>query len=123
MSELERRDAVRRMACFPGLAEHGDAKVTAMIADLSESGALLLLRYPDWRVGDEVRLELHVSLDDGPPRPANGRVVRVEPLPDQRTSLWTHQVAVEFIEKIALSPAEVESLEKRQEPYGKRRAT
>ena len=94
-----------------------------MIADLSEGGALLLLRWPDWQVGDEVRLELHVALDDGPPRIATGHVLRVEPLPDQRTSLWTHQSAVEFHEKIALTAEEIDSLERRQEPYGKRRAT
>jgi hypothetical protein len=102
--------------------EHGDDKEVAMIADLGEGGALLLLRTPDWSVGDEVRLELHVALDDGPARLAAGHVVRLEPLPDERTSLWTHQVGVEFSAPIHLSAAEIESLEKRQEPYGRRRS-
>jgi hypothetical protein len=93
-----------------------------MIADLAEGGALLLLRNPDWSVGDEVRLELHVALDDGPPRVATGHVVRVEHLPDERTSLWTHQAGVEFSAPISLSAAETESLEKRQAPYGRRRS-
>jgi hypothetical protein len=123
MSGEDRRRALRRVACFPGLIKHGEQQVTAMIADLAEGGALLLLRNPDWSAGDEVRLELHVALDDGPPRIATGHVVRVEPLPDQRASLWTHQCGVEFTEPITLSTAEIDSLEKRQEPYGKRRST
>jgi len=117
----ERRHEQRHIACFPSLAEHGGETVTAMISDLSESGALLLLRHPDWRVGDRARLELHVALDDGPPRVATGHVVRVEKLPDPRASLWTHQVAVEFDAKVPLSSAELEALERRQEPYGKRK--
>jgi PilZ domain len=91
-----------------------------MIADLAETGALLLLRKPSWKVGDDVRLELYVELDVKRPRNANGRVVRIEPLPEERSSLWTHQVAIDFAERIELSAAEIESLEKRQAPLAKR---
>ena len=91
-----------------------------MIADLAETGALLLLRRPGWKVGDELRIDLYVELDTTRPRNVAGRVVRLEPLPDERTSLWTHQVAVEFTEPITLSPAEIESIEKRQAPFSKR---
>ena len=118
----DRRRAVRRLACFPGLIAHADdaEKVTAMISDLAETGTLLLMRSPDLKVGDELRLELHVMLEGDATRSANGRVVRVEPLPDERFSLWTHQVGVEFHERLPLSAAEIESLEKRQGPFGKR---
>ncbi len=92
----------------------------ALIADLAETGALLFLRHPVLKVDDEVRLELHVALDKDTPRIAFGRVVRVEPLPADRVSLWTHQVGVDFLERIALSAAEIDSLEKRQAPFGKR---
>ena len=119
----DRRRAVRRVACFPGLVERGgdDTQTTAMIADLAESGALLLLRKPDWQVDDTLRLELFIALDDDKePRIAMGQVVRIQPLPDERVSLWTHQVGVEFHTPIELSDEEIEALEKRQEPYGKR---
>jgi len=113
---------MRRVACFPGLVEHppDDEKITALIADLAETGTRLLLRNPDLAIGDEVRLELHVMLDDTAPRIATGRVVRVEPLPDERVSLWTHQAGVDFHERLPLDEAEIAALEKRQVPFGKR---
>jgi hypothetical protein len=117
----DRRRALRRVACFPSYVEHpGEDRATAIIADVAETGALLLMRRPEAKVGDEIRVELYVELDVKRPRNVTGRVVRVEALPDERTSLWTHQVAVEFAEPIALSAAEIESLEKRQAPFGKR---
>ena len=61
-----------------------------MIADLAETEALLLLRKPGWKVGDELRIDLYVELDVTRPRNVTGRVVRIEPLPDERTSLWNH---------------------------------
>lgn len=91
----------------------------AMIADLAETGTRLLMRGSELAVGDELRLELHVLLDEGPPKIARGRVVRVDPLPDERVSLWTHQVGVEFHEAVPLGPEEIEALEKRQLPFGK----
>lgn len=123
MADEDRRRALRRVACFPTLVEHGEDKDIAMIADLSEKGVLLLLRNPSWSAGEEVRLELHVALHDAPPRLATGHVVRIEPLPDERTSLWTHQVGVEFTAPISLSADEIAALEKRQEPYRKVRST
>ena len=122
--ESDRRRGLRHLACFPAFIERGgdESKTIAMIGDLAEGGARLLLRKPDLKVTDAVRLELHVALDDtAPPRIAVGQVLRVEPLPDDRASLWTHEVGVEFHEPIELSADEVEALEKRQEPFGKRR--
>jgi hypothetical protein len=118
----DRRRAVRRVACFPGLVKHPpeDEKITALIADLAETGTRLYMRNPGLSIGDELQLELHVMLDGGEARTAAGKVVRVEPLPDERVSLWTHQVGVEFHERMPLSDAEIESLEKRQTPFGKR---
>ena len=122
----DRRHGARHLACFPGFVErdaehHGRA--VAMIADLAEGGARLLLRKPELHLEDEVRLELHIGLeDDAPPRVATGKVVRVQPMPDDRASLWTHEVGVAFHETISLGADEVEALDKRQEPYGKRPA-
>ncbi|HEY1957305.1 MAG TPA: PilZ domain-containing protein [Polyangiaceae bacterium] len=117
----DRRRAVRHIACFPSLIElpHDAEKVTAMIVDLAETGSRLLLRNPGLSIGDELRLELHVLLDGGAPRIATGRVVRVEGLPDDRVSLWTHEVGVDFHERLALGAAELEALQKRQAPFGK----
>jgi hypothetical protein len=99
-----------------------DEPTTAMIADLAESGAKLLLRKPDWQLDDTLRLELHIALGEGKePRIAMGQVVRIEPLPDEKISLWTHQVGVEFHSPIELSNEEIDALEKRQEPFGKSR--
>jgi len=117
----DRRRALRHMACFPSIVEHsGSAKMTTMIADLGDGGALLFAQNPDLQVGDEVGLELHVALDGGAARLATGRVVRVARLPDERVSLWTHQVGVEFHELFTLSDAEVAALDARQMPFGKR---
>ncbi len=133
----DRRRAVRHVACFPSYVAHessrppaGDAsaakqeeeKITAMISDLAETGTLLLVRGPEFRVGDQLRLELHLMLDKTvAPRSATGHVVRVELLPEERTSLWTHQVGVEFHDKLELSPAEIDALDKRQLPFGPRK--
>lgn len=119
----DRRRALRRVACFPGYVERADEeRIVAMIADLAETGTLLLLRNPAFEIGDEIRLELHVMLDEKEGmRAATGHVVRLEPLPDDRASLWTHQVGVEFTEKLELSAEEVDALLKRQIPFGKKR--
>jgi hypothetical protein len=116
----DRRRAARRIACFPSFVERGDAKVTAMIADLAETGTRLLMQNPDLKVGEELRLELHILIDDDAVRGVSGRVVRAEPLPDARASLWTHEIGVEFHETFPLSVAEVDALEKREAPFGKR---
>jgi hypothetical protein len=116
----DRRQGVRRVTCFPGYVDHEDDRLTSLISDLSEGGALLLVGEPDWGVGDEVRLELFVALDVKTPRIAFGRVVRIEPIPLDRASLWSHEVAVAFDPHIVLSAAELESLEK-QAPFGNRR--
>ncbi len=120
----DRRRALRRVACFPGYVERAadDERIIAMISDLAETGTLLLLRNPAFKIGDELRLELHVMLDEkAGMRAANGHVVRMEPLPDDRASLWTHQVGVEFAEKLELSAEEIDSLQKRQLPFGKKK--
>jgi PilZ domain len=118
----ERRHGARHLACFPGFVEHGEHhdKIVAMIGDLAEGGARLLLRKPDLHVGEPIKFDLHISLQDDTPRVATGRVVRIDPLPDDRASLWTHEVGVEFDAPITLSAAEVDALDKRQEPFGKR---
>jgi hypothetical protein len=114
---------MRRIACFPAFVEQKgdvDHKITAMISDLAETGTKILMRHPEFAVGDDLRLELHVLLDESAMRAVGGRVVRIEALPDDRASLWTHEVGVEFHEIFTLDQAEIDALEKRQVPFGKR---
>jgi len=89
-----------------------DEKLTAMIADLSETGVRLLVRRAPWAVGDELHLGLHVTLKRqlDEPHIVTGHVKRIEALPEERVGLWTHQVAVEFNEPIVLSAAEREAM-------------
>jgi hypothetical protein len=117
----DRRRAARRVACFPSFVEHDTAsgKITAMIADLAETGARLLLQHPDLKLGDELRLELHIMMDSDAARTVGAKVVRIEPLADDRISLWTHQVGVEFHETMPLSTAEIAALDEREAPFGK----
>lgn len=128
----DRRRALRHIACFPAYLEvregeegppsaHAHAKKTTMIADLGEGGALLFVRKPDFQPGEALRLELYVALDSDTPRSATGHVVRIERLPDERVSLWTHQVAVAFDSPITISDAEVAALEERRTKLGIRR--
>jgi hypothetical protein len=114
---------MRRIACFPAFVElkgEVDHKITAMISDLAETGTKILMRHPELGVGEDIRLELHVLLDEGAMRAAGGKVVRISPLPDERASLWTHEVGVEFHETFTLDKPEIDALEKRQLPFGKR---
>jgi hypothetical protein len=120
----DRRRGFRHLACFPGLLDRPEQepdKNTAMISDLSEGGALLLLHGPDVKLGEELRLELHVVLDSDEARWVTGRVIRIEPLPDARASFWTYQAGIEFHETITWSAIEVESLEKRRALLAKSR--
>ncbi len=118
----ERRRAERHIARFPGVVEPSESeKMTAMISDLSESGALLLVRAPAARVGDVLGIELHILFDSDEARTVSGHVVRIEPLPDSRTGLWTHQLAVQFQQPITFSAPEIASIEKRKALLEKRR--
>lgn len=118
----DRRRAMRRIACFPAYVElKGDVdhKITAMISDLAETGTKILMRHPEFAVGDDLRLELHVLLDEGATRAASGKVVRISELPDERSSLWTHEVGIDFHETFTLGQAEIDALVKRNLPFGK----
>ena len=109
----ERRQSVRYVACFVMFVEQPDeTKLAAMITDLSEVGVRLLVRHPPWAIGEELRLGLHVTLkrELDEPRIVTGHVKRIEALPETRVGLWTHQVAVEFTERIALTDAEREAM-------------
>jgi len=125
-ASAERRRAPREIACFPAYVEHdapevAGAKEVALIADIATSGALLLVRGPSFRVGEVVRLELFIGLEMQGARHATGRILRIEPLPTERVSLWTHQVGVEFDSPISLDADEQRTIREQCERLGIRR--
>jgi len=121
MTPSERRIGVRHFACFPAHIEKNDGdKRTAMIHDLSVSGALLVVR-ANLAAGDVVSLQLYVTGDpEGSTRATHGRVVRVEALDPAARGLWTHRVAVQFDESLTDFEPEIKALEARQRQLGLR---
>ena len=125
-ASAERRRAPREIACFPAYVERdapevAGAKEVALIADIATSGALLLVRGPCFQAGEVVRLELFIGLEMQAARHATGRVLRIGPLPAERVSLWTHQVAVEFDSPISLDADEQRTLREQCARLGVRR--
>jgi len=121
MTPSERRIGVRHFACFPAHIERsGDVKRTAMIHDLSITGALLVVN-ARLAVGDVVSLQLHVSGDaDARSRSTHARVVRVEPLEPAARGIWSHRVAVQFGEPLDDFEPEIKALGERQRQLGLR---
>lgn len=117
----ERRIGVRHFACFPAHIERtGDAKRTAMMHDLSITGALLVVN-AKLAVGDIVSLQLHVSGDaDARTRSTHARVVRVERLEPAARGIWSHRVAVQFDEPLVDFEPEIMALGERQRQLGLR---
>lgn len=112
----ERRREPRHLACFPAYIEDGGVTRSAIIRDLSITGARLLTRArPD--VGDRVRLSLYITPNPEEPGIAMGNVVRVEPWGDGST-LWSFSVAVEFDEPASAYEQEIKDLAERQAKMG-----
>jgi hypothetical protein len=125
MTPSERRIGARHFAAFPAHVERkgsegSSEKRTAMIHDLSVTGALLVVR-AKLEVGDTISLQLYVTGDpDSPTRAAHGKVVRVEPLGPKALGLWSHRVAVKFDEPLTDFESEIKALEERQRKIGLR---
>ena len=104
----DRRAGERHIACFPAAFVRPDgAQRLSIIHDLSESGALLLVRTSKIAVGDEVKLQLHISPDPDAFRPASGRVVRIEDIAPSDVGLWRQRVAVQFSEPLTMYAEEI----------------
>jgi hypothetical protein len=110
----DRRGDPRHLACFPAHVEVGDNGVarTALIRDLSVSGALLLTR-AKVKVGDVVKLSLYLKegLD---PVLVSSRVVREERRSGELVHPWTKAVAVQFETAMPEVEAEAKALADRQ---------
>jgi PilZ domain len=91
----DRRIDPRHLACFPAHLQAGEGPTrSALIRDLSVSGALLLTR-AKLAIGDTVHLSLYFD-EDMKAYPAVGTVVREERRAGALAHPWTKSVAVRF---------------------------
>ena len=115
----DRRADERHLACFPAEIERPDGEHRpSIIRDLSESGALLLVRTTKIAVGDEVRLQLFIADDASTFREAKGKVVRVESLAPGDAGPWLRRVAVHFDQPLTMYAEEIKSFRERVERLG-----
>lgn len=104
----DRRVGERHLACFPAALERPDGEQRpSIIRDLSESGALLLVRTTKLAVGDVVKLQLFIAEDASTFRPATGHVVRVEALAPGDAGPWLRRVGVHFTEPLTMYAEEI----------------
>jgi hypothetical protein len=115
----DRRIGERYLACFPAALERSDGEHRpSIIRDLSESGALLLVRTTKVAVGDEVKLQLFIADDVSTSRPATGHVVRVEQLGPGDAGPWLRRVAVRFSEPLTMYGEEIRLFQDRAARLG-----
>jgi hypothetical protein len=116
----ERRLDPRHLACFPAHLETAEGVPrSALIRDLSVSGALLLTR-AKLRVGDTVKLSLYLR-EGIEPFATTAYVVREERRPSEMVHPWTKAVAVQFENPIAELEPEARALADRQAAISGRR--
>ena len=90
----DRRAGERHLACFPASLERADGEQRpSIIRDLSESGALLLVRTTKITVGDAVKLQLYITEDAKTFRVADGqggarRGARARATPGPGSGAW-----------------------------------
>ncbi len=114
----DRRTAERHLACFPASLRRADGEErTALIRDLSVTGALLLVR-TEVHIGDKLRLALHISENIDEVREATAEVLRVVPLADDELGLWLKKVAVHFDHAMTIYEKEIDELHERQARLG-----
>jgi len=114
-----RRAGDRYVACALASLERPDGEQrSALIHDLSESGALLLVRTTHISVNDQVIVHLPVNESGQIPRILHGTVVRVEQLSAGDAGPWLRRVAVRFDEPLHMYAAEIEGFRRRAQRLG-----
>lgn len=118
----ERRGDLRHLACFPAHVETAEGTPrSALIRDLSVSGALLLTR-ARIRVGEKVKLALYLG-DSPDPFIVSGSVVREERRTGELAHPWTKSVAVQFDALLVDLEPQIKALADHQaELFGRRTA-
>ncbi|HVW29531.1 MAG TPA: PilZ domain-containing protein [Polyangiaceae bacterium] len=114
----DRRTTSRRIACIPAYLDTvKDEHDLALIRDVSATGARLFTRTA-LPVGLEVRLELYIRGDAGPPTVATGRVVRSDRRDPALSDVWPWEVGVELETPLEDHDHEIEALSERQLAMG-----
>jgi len=114
-----RRAGDRYLACTMAAVERPDGQQRpALVHDLSESGALLLMRTTKISVHDEVIVHLYVNDDSKESRTARGQVVRVEEVAPGDSGPWLRRVGVRFSEPLTMYAAEIEGFRRRAQRLG-----
>jgi len=112
---MERRRSERHLACFP-IHLHGehDREHMALIRELSVNGAQVLTRVNP-SVGSALSLTLYLDSPEHGTE-VQARVIRTHERSDD--AIWTHLVAVEFIEPLQGLDAKIRQLSDRQRRVG-----
>lgn len=115
----DRRREPRHLACFPAFVEVSGEASTALIRDLSVTGALLLTR-GELPVGEPVKLTMYVSDAAEPDNPVavSARVVRCARRDIEQMDVWSHTAAVSFDEPLSGREADIRALEERLRDRG-----
>jgi hypothetical protein len=114
-----RRSSDRYVACTLASLQRPDGEERpALVHDLSESGALLLVRTARIFVNDEVTMRLPVAEPGQKSRLVHGVVVRVEELSASAAGPWLRRAAVRFHEVLEMYPAEIEVFRRRAQRLG-----
>jgi hypothetical protein len=114
----DRRTSTRHLAVFPAHVDTGTGtKRTAVIRDLSVTGALLLTR-ARVKVGDEITLSLYLTGDPTQAREVKGRIVRDERRSLEVSDVWPYAAAVHFDEPLADLEDDVKALAQKQASLG-----
>ncbi len=115
----DRRSGDRYLACTMASLERPDGEQrAALVHDLSESGALLLVRTAKVAVDDEVAVLLHAAHTDDRTRIAHGVIVRVEELAADDSGPWMRRVAIRFHEPLRMVDSEIQGFRERARRLG-----
>jgi hypothetical protein len=91
-----RRSELRHLACMLAQVQRGDNARSALIRDISTTGALLFTR-TKLQVGEVLKLSLFLEGDSSTqPVVTQGKVVRSESRPRQLADVWTESAAIQF---------------------------
>ncbi len=115
----DRRAGGRYLACTMAAIVRADGEQRpALVHDLSESGALILVRTTKVGMGDEITLRVFVGEHSQEERVAQGRVVRVENVSPADSGPWLRRVGVQFAEPLTMEPTEIETFRRRAQRLG-----
>lgn len=110
----DRRADERYLACFAAHIDAGKGREhTAVIRDLSVSGAKLLTRR-NLPVGGAVTLRLYLTSEPSEARAVTAKVVRTERRAPEVAEVWQYDLAVQFDQPLADLDAEIQDLARRQ---------